>query len=92
MARPHSESQAGASTDIDLQALSRGYLKTNPRYRLSQPLNGTVKLVDGRYARFTPSTGQASLGGFTFTVTDSAGDSMTRTVGIRIVGTAPLKN
>jgi hypothetical protein len=92
MARPHSESQAGASTDIDLHALSRGYLKTNPRYRLSQPLNGIVKLVDGSYARFTPSTGQASLGGFTFTVTDSDGDSMTRTVGIRIVGTAPLKN
>jgi hypothetical protein len=92
MARPHSECQAGASTDIDLHALSRGYLKTNPRYRLSQPLNGAVKLMDGHYARFTPATTQDSLGGFTFTVTDSEGDSMTITFGIRIVGTPPHKN
>ncbi len=92
MARPHVDCTAGASINIDLHALSRGYLKTRPRYTFTAPVNGTVTLIDGRYARFTPATGEDALAGFTFTVTDSAGDTMTRTVGVRILAASPRKN
>jgi hypothetical protein len=85
MARPHADCAAGGAVDIDLHALSLGYLKTRPTYTFAKPVNGTVTLVGGRHARFIPSTAAPALGGFTYTVTDSAGDSMTRTVGIRIL-------
>jgi hypothetical protein len=87
-AAPNHEVNSGASIDIDLHALARGYLSTTPVFTFSGQTNGTVALVSGRYARFTPSTSANALGGFSFTVTDSAGDSMTRPVGIRIVAAA----
>ena len=85
-AAPNYTVNAGSSIDIDLHALSRGYTLTSPSYSFSGVSNGTVTLVSGRYARFTPSTSVNALGAFTYTVTDSQGDSMTRTVGIRIIG------
>jgi hypothetical protein len=89
MARPHADCLAGTSLEIDLHALSRGYLKNQPRYTFTAPVNGGVALIDGRFARFTPATAKDALGGFTFTVTDSAGDSFTRTVGVRILAASP---
>ena len=87
MAAPHVDVTAGATVDVDLQALSVGYSKTTPVYTFNgASLNGTTTLVTGRYARFTPATTANALGAFTYTVTDSAGDSMTRTIGVRIVG------
>ncbi len=87
MATPHVDVNAGAFVDVDLQVLSVGYSKTTPAYTfVGSSLNGTTTLVTGRYARFTPSTTANALGAFTYTVTDSAGDSMTRTVNVRIVG------
>ena len=86
MAKPHADCVAGASVDIDLQALSRGYLKTRPRFTLTNPVNGVVKLIGGGHARFTASDAADALDAFTYTVTDSAGDSMTRTIGIHILG------
>ncbi len=86
VAAPNFEVNAGASIDVDLHALSRGYLLTTPSFAFSGQVNGAVTLIGGRYARFTPSGGANALGGFTFTVTDSAGDSMTRSVGVRIIG------
>jgi hypothetical protein len=89
MARPHADCLAGTSLEIDLHALSRGYQKNQPRYTFTAPVNGGVALIDGRFARFTPATANDALGGFTFTVTDSAGDSFTRTVGVRILAASP---
>ena len=92
-AAPHYECAAGSTLDIDLQALALGYSKTAPAYSLSAASGGAVSLVSGRYARFTPAGSADAFGGFTFTVTDSAGDSMTRTVGIRVtaaVATLPV--
>jgi len=88
MAAPNHEVAAGASVDIDLHALARGYLATTPVFTLSGQTNGTVALVSNRYARFTPSGNANALGAFSFTVTDSAGDSMTRSVGVRVVAAA----
>jgi hypothetical protein len=84
MAAPHAD--CGISVDVDLGALTRGYT-SGPVYVLTGAVNGSVSLVGGNKARFT-ATNPASpaLGAFTFTVTDSTGDSMTRTVGIRVLG------
>ncbi|MCS7337055.1 MAG: hypothetical protein NZ739_02285 [Verrucomicrobiae bacterium] len=49
------------------------------------PTNGSVALVAGRIARFVPSASADALGGFAFSVTDTDGDSMTNTVGVRII-------
>ena len=90
-ATPHHECAAGSSIDIDLHALARGYLATTPVFTFSGQSQGSVTLVSGRYARFTPSTTANALGGFSFTVTDSAGDTMTRQVGVRIIAaSAPV--
>ncbi len=90
LAGPNVSCATGASVDIDLQALSIGYSKTTPSYALSSPSGGAVSLVSNRYARFTPSGSTNALGKFTFTVTDSAGDTMTRTVNVRVTATVAL--
>ncbi len=86
MAAPNFEVTSGTSIDIDLHALARGYLATSPTFTFSNVTGGTVTLVSSRYARFTPSTTANALGGFTFTVTDNQSDSMSRAVGLRIIG------
>ena len=88
MALPHVDCNGSATVDVDLPVLSRGYSKTTPVYTLSAPVNGTVTLIAGNKARFTASTSTNALGKFTFTVTDSAGDSMTQSVGVRVLGAA----
>ena len=84
LAAPNAESRAGEPVDIDLAVLTRGYTQ-NPSYAFSDVVGGKVALVKAGLVRFTPAGPDAALGGFTFTVTDGAGDSMTRTVGIRVV-------
>lgn len=84
-AEPHVECVAGASVLIDLRTLSRGYTE-RPVFAVSGTRNGVVRLEKGYLARFEPSGSADALGGFTFTVTDTAGDSMTRTVGVRVIG------
>ncbi|MGC4072060.1 MAG: fibronectin type III domain-containing protein [Nibricoccus sp.] len=86
MAAPNFEVTSGTSIDIDLHALARGYLATSPTFTFSNVTNGTVTLISSRYARFTPNTTANALGGFTFTVTDNQSDSMSRSVGLRIIG------
>ncbi len=90
-AAPNTECRAGSFVDVDLQALGRGYTD-KPVYTLASVSGGKATLVDGRLARFTPSAQGEGLGGFSFTVTDATGDSMTRTIGIRILGTAPARS
>jgi hypothetical protein len=90
LACPNFSCAAGATVDVDLQALAIGYSKTTPSYTLDSPSGGAVSLVSGRYARFTPSGSTDALGRFTFTVTDSAGDSMTREVKVRVTAAVAL--
>lgn len=85
MADPHFDCLARSSVDIDLHDLSRGYFATGPTFRLGDADGGTVALIAGRHARFTPSASNEALGGFRFTVTDTDGDSMSRHVRIRVL-------
>jgi hypothetical protein len=75
--------------DYDLLPYTSGF--TNGQvYTLSSPTNGGVVLLgDGHTARFTPNIGFLGLGSFKFTVTDSAGNSMSDTVGVLVTLPSP---
>ncbi|MES2924932.1 MAG: fibronectin type III domain-containing protein [Verrucomicrobiota bacterium] len=84
LAAPNAD--CATTVDVDLAKLSRGYI-SSPVYVLSGTVNGTVSIVNTNKARFTATNpNSAALGAFTFTVTDSAGDTMTQTIGVRILG------
>jgi hypothetical protein len=83
MAAPHVD--CTNSVDVDLTWLTRGFTNTSPVYTVFSPVNGIVTLVGGQTARFTPTTATNSLGSFMFSVVDARGDSMTNSVGIRII-------
>lgn len=89
MGAPRFECNSQAVVEVDLPALSSGY-SVSPGYTFSGSVNGTVTLISGNKARFVPTPTTNALGGFTYTVTDSAMDSMTRTVGIRIIAADPI--
>ncbi|MFG6685795.1 T9SS type A sorting domain-containing protein [Mariniflexile sp. HNIBRBA6329] len=78
MSLPHYSTASGAKIDVNIQQLSRGFT-SGVSYSISDVVNGTTNLV-GNIVEFTPTA--TGLGSFKFTVTDSAGDSMTRTVNI----------
>lgn len=78
MSLPHYSTESGETINIDLQELSRGFT-SSPSYQISNEVNGSTNL-NGNILEFTPSA--EGLGSFDFTVTDSEGDSMTRTVNI----------
>ncbi len=85
LAAPHVDCLASASVDVDLTSLTRGFTNSGPVYTLFNPTNGTVMLIGGGTVRFTPTVTIASLGGFTFSVVDAKGDSLTNSIGIHIV-------
>jgi hypothetical protein len=78
MDQPHYSTATGEKVDVDIQQLSRGFT-SGVSYVVSDVVNGTANLV-GNIVEFTPTA--SGLGSFKFTVTDSAGDSMSRQVNI----------
>jgi len=78
MDQPNYSTATGEQLDINIQELSRGFTN-GVSYQISNVVNGTANLV-GNIVEFTPTA--TGLGSFDFTVTDSEGDSMTRTVNI----------
>lgn len=85
MAAPHYDCEADGDILIDLRTLTRGY-SDRPSFTITGIGGGTIAAVAEGLLRFTPSSPGNGLGGFTFAVTDAAGDTMTRSVGIRIIG------
>ena len=61
----------------------------SPAFSVSAPVNGTVAIVSGNTARFTPTAGFFGLASYKFTVTDSAGSTMTLPVGVLVQPTTP---
>jgi len=88
MAGLHFDCTNGASIEVDLTRFTRGYTNAGPVYSVYGATNGTVGLVSGHIAVFTPSVSSNALGGFTFSVVDAAGDSMVRNVGLRLLSTS----
>ncbi len=83
MALPRASCAINGSVDIDLSPLSRGYTAA-PVFTLGTPTAGTAQLLgDGKTARYTPAASFEGIARFSFTVTDSAGSTMTRDIGVR---------
>jgi hypothetical protein len=78
MDQPSYSTVTGEPLAIDLKRLARGFT-SGVSYRIANVVNGTDQLA-GDTLTFTPIA--AGIGSFEVTVTDSEGDSMTRTVNI----------
>jgi hypothetical protein len=82
---PRAECPYERSIDINLGLLTRGYT-ASPIHSLGVVTHGSATLLaDGKTARFTPAAGFFGLAELSFSVIDSAGSSMTRTVAIRVL-------
>lgn len=85
LAAPHFNCAIGTPLDVDLTPFTRGFTNNSPVYTVNAATNGTVSLLGGKTARFTPAVTTNALGSFRFIVTDAQGDSLTNTVGLRIM-------
>lgn len=88
LALPRLETTPGTPVEFDLSTLTAGYTSSPVRSVQLAPASASAGLVqlllDGKTVRFTPSGGFSGLARFTHTVTDSAGDSLTAEVGVRV--------
>ncbi len=92
LAEPHALTPTNTVIDVDLWQYTAGFTNATPTYYLDQPTNGTVTLVSGHIARFTPSAGVAGFGGFRFAVVSSDGLNLTNSVSIIISALPPPSN
>ena len=88
MASPHYFAALNQSVQIDLKSLSRGFAD-GPVFTVDQVAGGKVTLDKNGLLRFIPQkltkgrgNDKVNLGSFSFTVTDSQGDRMTRKVNL----------
>jgi hypothetical protein len=89
LADPHVAGNANSTIDLNLSQYAGGFVNS-PTYSVASAVNGTVALLsDAHTARFTPTAGFYGLGSYNFTVTDSAGSSMTLKVSVLVQPTAP---
>ena len=84
LAAIHVDGTRNTNVDVDLTQFTRGFTNNSPTYVVSNPTNGTVTLLSGKIARFTPSANFYGLGSFQFKVTDASGFSMTNMVGVHV--------
>ena len=79
LCEPHGLATNSATCEIELRQFTRGFTNYAPVFTLANATNGTVSLVaGGKRARFTPTAGFTGPAGFTLTVTDSDGSTLTR--------------
>jgi fibronectin type 3 domain-containing protein len=89
LADPHVTGNENSTIDLNLSQYAGGFVNS-PTFSVSNPSNGSVSLLsDGHTAHFTPTAGFYGLGKYNFTVTDSAGSTMTLTVGVLVQPAAP---
>ena len=84
LAAIHVDATRGTNVDVELTQFTRGFTNNTPVYAVMNPSNGTVSLVNGKIARFTPTANFYGLGGFQFKVTDAQNISLTNTVGVHV--------
>jgi autotransporter-associated beta strand protein len=79
LAEPHAVVLTDAACDIELRQFTRGFTNYNPSFTVANATNGTVSLsAGGKRAHFVPTAGYVGPAGFTFTVVDSDGSTLTR--------------
>jgi hypothetical protein len=84
LAAPHVDGTRNINVDVDLTQFTRGFTNNTPTYAVSNPTNGTVTLVNGKIARFTPTANFFGLGSFQFKVTDASLFSYTNTISVHV--------
>lgn len=82
LAEPHGIALTNASVCVELRQFTRGFTNNNPVYSLANPANGSVTLINGHIARFTPTVNWNGPAGFRFSVTNSDGSSLTRVMNL----------
>jgi autotransporter-associated beta strand protein len=84
LADPHGIAMMNTNVVIDLRQFTRGWVAVNhgPVWSVSNPTNGTVTLINSYFARFTPNVGLNGVASFQFTVNDSDGGPLTRTMNL----------
>lgn len=69
LAAPHGVTRSNTPVIIDLRQYTAGFA-TNATYMVSNAVNGSVVIMNGSQARFTPTTDFVGLGSFNFYVGD----------------------
>jgi autotransporter-associated beta strand protein len=84
LAEPHGIALQNTNVVIDLRQFTRGWVVVNhsPFWAVSNPTNGTVTLTNGYMALFTPPPGLNGPASFAFTVNDTDGGPLTRTMNL----------
>lgn len=82
MAKPHLACRPGSSVQFEAARLTRGFT-LKPVHAVTGAVNGTATL-SGDTITFTPAAGFTGLASFTYKVVDAQGDSMSRTVNVRV--------
>jgi len=78
LADPHGIALTNTTVNVDLHQFTQGFLDSNPVYSVTGATNGTVVLLDGRFAQFVPAANYIGPAGFQFTVLDGDGSTLTR--------------
>lgn len=84
LAEPHGIALQNTNVVVDLRQFTRGWVVVNrsPFWSVSNPTNGTVALTNGYMAIFTPTPGHNGPASFQFTVNDTDGGPLTRTMNL----------
>ena len=84
LAEPHGIALQNTNVVVDLRQFTRGWVVVNhsPFWSVSNPTNGTVTLTNGYMAIFTPTLNLHSNASFQFTVNDTDGGPVTRTMNL----------
>ncbi len=84
LAEPHGIALMNTNVVVDLRQFTRGWVvvNRNPVWSVSTPVNGTVTLINGYFAQFTPTPGYNGPASFAFTVNDNDGGPVTRTMNL----------
>ena len=84
LADPHVVGLSSSNIDLDLSQFTTGFT-SSPVFSVSGAVNGSVSILsDGHTARFVSAAGFSGLASYGFTVMDSAGSTMTLTVGVLV--------
>jgi len=83
LAEPHGIA-VNTNVVIDLRQFTRGWVVVNhsPTWTVSNPTNGSVSLINGYFAQFTPTAGLNGPASFQFTVNDSDGEPFSRAMNL----------
>lgn len=84
LAEPHGIALLNTNVVVDLRQFTRGWvvINRNPTWSVHSPVNGTVTLLNGYFAQFTPTPDHHGPASFQFIVNDDDSGPLTRTMNL----------